>query len=81
MSPKDAKDSERDLEVEYWVSSPYDIMQHELLKRIGSGSCFFFADHGNKAFQVALGVNSSEEDQPSPRKIAHLMAKESQDIL
>eukprot|EP00957_Ditylum_brightwellii_P119859 9145739-Ditylum_brightwellii.AAC.1 len=41
----------------------------------------FFADHGNKAFQVALGVNASEEGQSSPRKIAHLMAKDSQDIL
>eukprot|EP00957_Ditylum_brightwellii_P122571 9347325-Ditylum_brightwellii.AAC.1 len=67
MSPKDAKDSERDLE--------FSALEHRMYC-----SCFF-ADHGNKAFQVALGVNASEEGQPSPRKIAHLMAKESRYIL
>eukprot|EP00957_Ditylum_brightwellii_P149945 11419305-Ditylum_brightwellii.AAC.1 len=40
------------------------------------------ADHGNEAFRAALGVIASEKDgQPSPVKIAHLMAKESQEIL
>eukprot|EP00957_Ditylum_brightwellii_P071008 5396245-Ditylum_brightwellii.AAC.2 len=98
MSAKDTKERERDLIVDYWVSSSFENVENELIHRQKSNrpvtgfnfpllnlKCVvvsFMADHGSETFHVALGVNASEGDgQPKPIKIAHLLAKESHDVL
>eukprot|EP00957_Ditylum_brightwellii_P147250 11212734-Ditylum_brightwellii.AAC.1 len=71
-------EKEKDLTIQYWVSSPYASIQDKLIKRLKSGrpvTGFSFplldtkcvavcvmADHGNEAFRAAVGVIASEQD-------------------
>mmetsp|Transcript_1399 Transcript_1399/g.1844 ORF Transcript_1399/g.1844 Transcript_1399/m.1844 type:complete len:236 (-) Transcript_1399:1735-2442(-) len=68
VSSKDTKEREQDLTIEYWVSSPFDSVENELIQRTKSKTSVtgfnfpllshkrvavgFQADHGNEAFIV-----------------------------
>ena len=92
-SDDDNKRRRRDITVRYWVSHPLLAAEDELITRIRAGFQYplldglaipmcFLANHGNVAWRAGLTIVASEADgQGEPVKLAHLLGKDSYNVL
>jgi hypothetical protein len=92
-SDDDIERRRRDITVRYWVSDPLLAAEDELITRIRAGFQYplldglaipmcFLANHGNVAWRAGLTIVASEADgQGEPAKLAHLLGKDSYNVL